>query len=160
MFVAKGLPADSSASRLHSRPNASTMPLPGPTAHALSFHDIRTRPIDRLRRRQRQSHIFDTDRFLSALPPSTRARRPLPEFARIPAWADVRHIGSVAAIELKVPDAGYLSSLRPRLYEFYLKSWSLLRPLGTLCTSCALRHTPGQLKFVYDIIRDSLACLP
>ncbi len=43
----------------------------------------------------------------------------LPAFAAHPCVADVRHIGTVAAIELNVPDAGYLSSLRPRLYDFF-----------------------------------------
>ena len=45
---------------------------------------------------------------------------------------DVRRIGTVAAIELKVPDGGYLSSLRPKLYRFYLDRGVLLRPLGNV----------------------------
>src|ERR1019366_7436036 len=56
----------------------------------------------------------------------------LPTFAAHPSVADVRHIGTVAAIELKVPDAGYLSSLRPRLYQFFLSRGVLLRPLGNV----------------------------
>jgi adenosylmethionine---8-amino-7-oxononanoate aminotransferase len=85
----------------------------------------------------------------------------LPEFAAHPGVADVRHIGSVAAIELKVPDAGYLSSLRPRLYEFYLNRGVLLRPLGNVVYILPpYVITPGQLEFVYDMIRDSLALLP
>jgi adenosylmethionine-8-amino-7-oxononanoate aminotransferase len=83
------------------------------------------------------------------------------EFAAHPGVADVRHIGSVAAIELKVPDAGYLSSLRPRLYEFYLNRGVLLRPLGNVVYILPpYIITPGQLDFVYDMIRDSLALLP
>jgi adenosylmethionine-8-amino-7-oxononanoate aminotransferase len=85
----------------------------------------------------------------------------LPEFAAHPGVADVRHIGSVAAIELKVPDAGYLSSLRPRLYEFYLNRGVLLRPLGNVVYILPpYVITPGQLDCVYDMIRDSLALLP
>ena len=45
----------------------------------------------------------------------------LPAFSEHPSVGDVRHIGTVAAIELNVPDAGYLSSLRPRLYKYFLK---------------------------------------
>src|SRR6266550_185776 len=107
-------------------------------------------------------HIFDTEpafERIAAIEQVHAAR--LPEFAAHPGVADVRHIGSVAAIELKVPDAGYLSSLRPRLYEFYLNRGVLLRPLGNVVYILPpYVITPGQLNFVYDIIRDSLALLP
>src|SRR6202051_2180199 len=82
----------------------------------------------------------------------------LSPFAAHPSVADVRHIGTVAAIELKVPDAGYLSSLRPRLYEFFLSRGVLLRPLGNVVYILPpYVITPDQLNFVYDVIRDSLA---
>jgi adenosylmethionine-8-amino-7-oxononanoate aminotransferase len=107
-------------------------------------------------------HIFDTEPVferIAAIEQVHAAR--LPEFAAHPGVADVRHIGSVAAIELNVPDAGYLSSLRPRLYEFYLNRGVLLRPLGNVVYILPpYVITPRQLNFVYDIIRDSLALLP
>ena len=107
-------------------------------------------------------HIFDTEPVferIAAIEQVHAAR--LPEFAAHPGVADVRHIGSVAAIELNVPDAGYLSSLRPRLYEFYLNRGVLLRPLGNVVYILPpYVITPGQLDLVYDIIRDSLALLP
>ena len=82
----------------------------------------------------------------------------LPEFARHPCVADVRHIGTVAAIELKVPDAGYLSSLRSRLYEFFLKRGVLLRPLGNVVYILPpYVISADQLNSVYDVIRESLA---
>lgn len=82
----------------------------------------------------------------------------LPAFAKHPGVADVRHIGTVAAIELKVPDAGYLSSLRPRLYQFFLSRGVLLRPLGNVVYILPpYVITPEQLNFVYDAIQDSLA---
>ena len=82
----------------------------------------------------------------------------LPSFTTHPAVLDVRHIGTVAAIELKVPDAGYLSSLRPRLYEFFLSRGVLLRPLGNVVYILPpYVITPDQFNFVYDAIRDSLA---
>lgn len=85
----------------------------------------------------------------------------LPAFAAHPAVADVRHIGTVAAIELKVPDAGYLSSLRPRLYAFFLSRGVLLRPLGNVVYILPpYVITPDQLNFVYDAIEDSLALVP
>lgn len=82
----------------------------------------------------------------------------LPAFAGHPRVADVRRIGSVAAIELAVPDAGYLSSLRPRLYAYYLSRGVLLRPLGNvvyILPPYVIR--PDELNFVYDVIQDSLA---
>jgi adenosylmethionine-8-amino-7-oxononanoate aminotransferase len=82
----------------------------------------------------------------------------LPAFVTHPSVRDVRHIGTVAAIELKVPDAGYLSSLRPRLYEYFLSRGVLLRPLGNVVYILPpYVITPDQLNFVYDVIGDSLA---
>ena len=81
----------------------------------------------------------------------------LPEFAAHPKVADVRCIGTVAAIELSVPDGGYLSSLRPRLYAYYLSRGVLLRPLGNVVYILPpYVITPEQVHFVYDVIRDSL----
>jgi adenosylmethionine-8-amino-7-oxononanoate aminotransferase len=82
----------------------------------------------------------------------------LPAFASHPSVADVRHIGTVAAIELKVPDAGYLSSLRPLLYKYFLNRGVLLRPLGNVVYVLPpYVITTDQLNFVYDVIQDSLA---
>jgi adenosylmethionine-8-amino-7-oxononanoate aminotransferase len=82
----------------------------------------------------------------------------LPVFAAYPGVADVRHIGTVAAIELSVPDAGYLSSLRPRLYKYFLSRGVLLRPLGNVVYILPpYVISPDQLNFVYDVIQDSLA---
>ena len=84
----------------------------------------------------------------------------LPSFVSHPGVADVRHIGTVAAIELKVPDAGYFSSLRPRLYAYFLSRGVLLRPLGNVVYILPpYVITPDQLNFVYDAIQDSLALL-
>jgi adenosylmethionine-8-amino-7-oxononanoate aminotransferase len=82
----------------------------------------------------------------------------LPTLAAHPNVSDVRCIGTVAAIELDVPDAGYLSSLRPRLYQYFLSRGVLLRPLGNVVYILPpYVITPEQLHFVYDVIQDSLA---
>ncbi len=82
----------------------------------------------------------------------------LPAFAKHPCVTDVRHIGTVAAIELKARDAGYLSSLRPRLYEFFLSRGVLLRPLGNVVYILPpYVISPEQLNSVYDVIQESLA---
>ena len=74
------------------------------------------------------------------------------------AFISQRPAHSVAAIELKVPDAGYLSSLRSRLYEFYLSRGVLLRPLGNVVYILPpYVISPDQLNFLYDVIQDSLA---
>jgi adenosylmethionine-8-amino-7-oxononanoate aminotransferase len=81
----------------------------------------------------------------------------LPAFAARSGVADVRHIGTVAAVELDVPDSGYLSSLRPRLYEYFLGRGVLLRPLGNVVYILPpYVITPDQLNYVYDVIQDSL----
>src|SRR4030088_2151103 len=53
-------------------------------------------------------HIFVTEPVFERIPAieQVHAERP-PEFAEHPCVAAVRHIGSVTAIELNVPDAGY-----------------------------------------------------
>jgi adenosylmethionine-8-amino-7-oxononanoate aminotransferase len=105
--------------------------------------------------------IFDSEPVFDRIAAieSVHAAR-LPALAAHPGVADVRHIGTVAAIELKVPDAGYLSSLRPRLYEFFLNRGVLLRPLGNVVYVLPpYVITTGQLNFVYDVIEDSLALL-
>jgi len=82
----------------------------------------------------------------------------LPAFVSHPAVHDVRHIGTVAAIELKVPDAGYLSTLRPKLYDFYLQHEVLLRPLGNVVYILPpYVITTEQLERVYDVIEQSFA---
>ena len=103
--------------------------------------------------------IFDSEPVfdrIAAIEKAHAAR--LPAFASHPRVADARHIGTVAAIELKVPDAGYLSSLRPRLYEFYLNRGVLLRPLGNVVYVLPpYVITPEEVHHVYDVIQDSLA---
>ena len=103
-------------------------------------------------------HIFETEPVFERIVviENVHAAR-LAEFARHPYVADVRYIGTVAAIELKVPDAGYLSSLRPRLYEFFLNRGVLLRPLGNVVYILPpYVISAEQLNFVYNAIRDSL----
>jgi adenosylmethionine---8-amino-7-oxononanoate aminotransferase len=74
-----------------------------------------------------------------------------------PGVGDVRHIGDVGALELNVPDPGYLSGLRPKLYEFYLRKGVLLRPLGNVVYVLPpYVITPAELNFVYDVIEESL----
>lgn len=74
-----------------------------------------------------------------------------------PAVGDVRGIGTVAAIELKADDAGYMSRLKPKLYEFFLNSGILLRPLGNIIYVLPpYVIAPEDLHYVHDRIAESL----
>jgi adenosylmethionine-8-amino-7-oxononanoate aminotransferase len=88
------------------------------------------------------------------------ARR-LPEFAGRPRVAEVRRLGTIAAIELQAPDAGYLASAGQWLYRFFLNHDVLLRPLGhvvyILPPYCI---TAEDLDRIYDVIHDALDALP
>ena len=74
-----------------------------------------------------------------------------------PAVADVRQIGTVAAIELRAGDAGYMSALKPKLYQFFLDAGILLRPLGNiLYVLPPYVIAPADLYYIHDRIADSL----
>jgi adenosylmethionine-8-amino-7-oxononanoate aminotransferase len=70
---------------------------------------------------------------------------------------DVRHIGSVGAVELRVQDAGYLSAVRPRLYQFFIERGILLRPLGNVVYLLPpYVVTAEELHRVYDMIEAAI----
>jgi adenosylmethionine-8-amino-7-oxononanoate aminotransferase len=74
-----------------------------------------------------------------------------------PAVGDVRSIGTVAAIELRAHDAGYASKLRPKLYDFFLRSGVLLRPLGNiLYVLPPYAISPDELHYVHDRVAEAL----
>jgi adenosylmethionine-8-amino-7-oxononanoate aminotransferase len=88
-------------------------------------------------------------------------RERAPKLRDHPAVADVRVIGTVAAIELHADDPGYFSSVRPFLYDFYLRRGVLLRPLGNVVYILPpYIVTPDELYSVYDVIAESLDRLP
>ncbi|HVA72268.1 MAG TPA: adenosylmethionine--8-amino-7-oxononanoate transaminase [Candidatus Limnocylindrales bacterium] len=81
----------------------------------------------------------------------------LAAIASHPAVGDVRSIGTVAAIELRADDSGYLSRLRPKLYEFFLNAGILLRPLGNVIYVLPpYVVTADELHYVHDRIAASL----
>jgi len=84
-------------------------------------------------------------------------RRRLPAFADHPRVADVRQAGTIAAIELCVPEGGYLASVGQRLYAYYLAEGVLLRPLGNVVyvlPPYCISET--ELERIYDVIERSL----
>jgi adenosylmethionine-8-amino-7-oxononanoate aminotransferase len=74
-----------------------------------------------------------------------------------PAVAEVRMLGTIAAIELKAADAGYLSNLRAHLYPFFIEQGVLLRPLGNIIyTVPPFVTTTEDLNCIYDVIVKAL----
>jgi adenosylmethionine---8-amino-7-oxononanoate aminotransferase len=73
------------------------------------------------------------------------------------AVGDVRQIGTVAAIELRADDAGYMSNIKPKLYKFFLDAGILLRPLGNiLYVLPPYVISSADLNYVHDRIADAL----
>ncbi|HTV56929.1 MAG TPA: adenosylmethionine--8-amino-7-oxononanoate transaminase [Terriglobia bacterium] len=84
-------------------------------------------------------------------------REQLRRFAQHPAIGDARMIGTVAALELRASDAGYLSQLGPKFYVAFLKRGILLRPLGNVVYILPpYAITPGELEFIYSAIGEVL----
>lgn len=81
----------------------------------------------------------------------------LPALRAHPAVVDVRQTGTIAALEIAVPEGGYLAPLGNRLYDHYLENGVLLRPLGNvvyvLPPYCI---ATTDLERIYDVIERSL----
>ena len=70
---------------------------------------------------------------------------------------ETRMIGTVAALELETDDPGYLSDVRPVLYDFFINHGILLRPLGNVIYILPpYVIQPDELHFVYDVVAEAL----
>ena len=77
----------------------------------------------------------------------------LEQLREMPQVGDTRQIGTIGALELCAEDAGYLSAMRPKLYEFFLERGVLLRPLGNVVYVLPpYVIEPEELHRVYDVI--------
>jgi adenosylmethionine-8-amino-7-oxononanoate transaminase len=84
----------------------------------------------------------------------------LEQLRRYAVVGDTRQIGTIAAIELRTDDAGYLSAMRPKLYRFFLERGVLLRPLGNVVYVLPpYVISPEELHHVWDVITESLETL-
>ena len=84
----------------------------------------------------------------------------LAEIRRSSAVGDIRQIGTIAALELRTDDAGYLSAMRPKLYRFFLERGVLLRPLGNVVYVLPpYVIPPDELHRVYDVIVEAIQTL-
>jgi adenosylmethionine-8-amino-7-oxononanoate aminotransferase len=78
----------------------------------------------------------------------------LAAFAHDGRFKNVRRLGTIAALDLDVRDAGYLADVGPRLYQFFLERGVLLRPLGnTIYVMPPYCTADIELDLVYDAIR-------
>jgi adenosylmethionine-8-amino-7-oxononanoate aminotransferase len=86
--------------------------------------------------------------------------RALAPFRGRPEIADARQAGTIAAIELRVPDSGYLAALGPKLNAFYLERDVLLRSLGNVVyVMPPYCMRASELDRIYGAIDESLALL-
>jgi len=91
---------------------------------------------------------------IAALAGHQQAR--LDSFRNDSRFSGLRRIGTVTALDLKVPDPGYLAELGPKLARFFQEKSILLRPLGnTVYVLPPYCVTAGELNLVYDAIRQA-----
>ncbi|HXA00116.1 MAG TPA: adenosylmethionine--8-amino-7-oxononanoate transaminase [Candidatus Dormibacteraeota bacterium] len=84
----------------------------------------------------------------------------LEQFNQFNAVGETRQIGTIGAIELRAEDAGYLSAMRPKLYQFFLERGVLLRPLGNVVYVLPpYVISPDELNHVYDVILEAVQTL-
>lgn len=70
-------------------------------------------------------------------------------------FANVRQIGTIAALDLVVGDEGYLASVGPRLYDRFIARGLLLRPLGnTIYLMPPYCSTAAEIEAAYDAISE------
>ncbi|CCE05580.1 7,8-diaminopelargonic acid synthase, PLP-dependent [Bradyrhizobium sp. STM 3843] len=68
-------------------------------------------------------------------------------------FSNIRQLGTIAALDLVVPDAGYLADIGPRLYRHFLTRDLLVRPLGsTIYLMPPYCSTEAEIGRVYDAI--------
>ena len=77
----------------------------------------------------------------------------LTPFRHNPAFTNIRRLGTITALDLKVPDPGYLAGIGLELMAFALARGVLLRPLGnTIYVMPPYCVTGAELDLVYDVI--------
>jgi adenosylmethionine-8-amino-7-oxononanoate aminotransferase len=82
----------------------------------------------------------------------------LAPFRDDPRFAEVRRLGTIAALDLKVPDPGYLAGIGLELMAFCQTRGILLRPLGnTIYVMPPYCVTAAELDLVYDVIAGAAA---
>ncbi len=74
----------------------------------------------------------------------------LAAFAHDPRFENVRQLGTITSLDLRVPDAGYLADIGPKLYSAFMDRDLLVRPLGnTIYLMPPYCTTPAELDLAY-----------
>jgi adenosylmethionine-8-amino-7-oxononanoate aminotransferase len=80
----------------------------------------------------------------------------LARFADDARFSDVRRIGTITALDLRVADSGYLATIGPALHEFFVARGLLLRPLGNTIYVLPPYCVEGnELDAIYDAIGEA-----
>jgi adenosylmethionine---8-amino-7-oxononanoate aminotransferase len=81
----------------------------------------------------------------------------LGQLAQLPGVTNPRQLGTIIALDVEVPDSGYLSDLAPRLLRHFREHDLLLRPLGnTVYVMPPYCFTPDQLYRVHGGIAEAI----
>jgi adenosylmethionine-8-amino-7-oxononanoate aminotransferase len=73
-------------------------------------------------------------------------------------FENARAIGTIAALDVRVEDQGYLAGIGPRLYEKFIQAGVLLRPLGnTIYVMPPYCITQGQLDEVWGAVERAVS---
>lgn len=79
--------------------------------------------------------------------------RQLDRFREDRRFANVRQTGTIAAMDIAVPDVGYLAAIGPRLHAAFQAANILLRPLGnTVYVMPLYCVTADDLAAIYEAI--------
>ncbi|MCK1727318.1 adenosylmethionine--8-amino-7-oxononanoate transaminase [Bradyrhizobium sp. 142] len=91
---------------------------------------------------------------------ATMQEEAIAPFHTDPRFANVRRTGTIAALDLKTSDAGYLADIGPKLQQFFKDRNLLLRPLGnTIYVMPPYCVTAADLDEIYAGIRDAADAL-
>jgi adenosylmethionine-8-amino-7-oxononanoate aminotransferase len=103
--------------------------------------------------------IFETEPVFERIAEIERIHRErMPGLAKKAGAVDARILGTIAALELRADDPGYLSKIRSQLYASFIENGVLLRPLGNVVyVMPPYVTTPDELHHVYDVIGNCAA---
>ncbi|MDO9382313.1 MAG: adenosylmethionine--8-amino-7-oxononanoate transaminase [Hyphomicrobiaceae bacterium] len=84
----------------------------------------------------------------------------LAKLARLPNLSGARQLGTIAAIDLKVNDAGYLATVGLQLYGAVLERGVLIRPLGnTIYVMPPYCLTADDVQYIYSAIENAISSI-
>jgi adenosylmethionine---8-amino-7-oxononanoate aminotransferase len=100
--------------------------------------------------------VWQTERVMDRIAALTTVHtKGLEPFRDDRRFGNIRQLGTIAALDLVVRDAGYLADIGPRLYRHFLTRGFLVRPLGnTIYLMPPYCSTEAEIDAVYDAIAE------